>query len=59
MGEMLLGLEGAIGNIDDTLVKIRRPFKDPSHSQWFNKRKKKCTIYIIMSSLTIRVSSFM
>lgn len=39
MDEMPLGLEGVIGNIDNTLVKIRQPNKDHNHSRWFNRRK--------------------
>ena len=31
---------GCIGFIDSTLVKIRRPWKNPEHGKWFNGRKK-------------------
>lgn len=37
--DMLLGLEGVMGSIDGILVKVRRPYKTPDHSCWFNMRK--------------------
>lgn len=40
-GDMLPGVEGVMGNINDTLVKIRRPYKTLDHSCWFNMRKLK------------------
>lgn len=39
IGDILLGLEGVMGNIDGILVKIRRPYKTLDHSCWFNKSK--------------------
>ena len=33
-------LPGCIGFINGTLVKIRRPWKNPEHGKWFNGRKK-------------------
>lgn len=39
-GERLSEFPGCIGYIDGTLVKIRRPHRDPQHGKWFNGRKK-------------------
>lgn len=40
LGEELPSFEGYIGCVDDTLVKIRQPYKDPNHTRFFNGRNK-------------------
>ena len=40
LASMVPGFSGCIGIIDGTLVKIRRPWKNPDHGKWFNGRKK-------------------
>ena len=37
---MIPSFPSCIGIIDGTLVKIRRPWKNPEHNKWFNGRKK-------------------
>ena len=37
---MVPGFPRCIGIIDGTLVKIRKPWKNPDHGKWFNGRKK-------------------
>jgi hypothetical protein len=41
---------GCIGYVDGTLCKIRRPYKDPQHSRWFNGRKK---IYSVNNTVVV------
>ena len=40
LASMIPSFPGCIGIIDGTLVKIRRPWKNPEHGKWFNGRKK-------------------
>ncbi|KAL3700924.1 hypothetical protein R1sor_018946 [Riccia sorocarpa] len=41
---------GCIGFIDGTLCKIRRPFQDPLHRNWYNGRKK---IYSVNNTVVV------
>jgi len=49
-GTRLADFPGCIGHIDGTLVKIRRPHRDPLHSRWFNGRKK---IYCVNNTVAV------
>ena len=40
LASMIPTFPSCIGIIDGTLVKIRRPLKNPKHGKWFNGRKK-------------------
>ena len=40
LGSMVSAFPGCIGIIDGTLIKIRRPWKNPDHNKWFNGHKK-------------------
>lgn len=42
MGGMLPSLQGVIGHVDRTLVKIHKPYDDRDHNRWFTVIKK-CT----------------
>ena len=52
---MLLGLEGVIGHVDGTLIKIYKPYKDVNHSSWFHGRKK---FMVVLPSQIRMVFSF-
>lgn len=49
LGQQHPTFEGYIGFIDDTLVKIRRPYNDPNHSWFFNNKK----IYSINNKMVV------
>jgi DDE superfamily endonuclease len=44
------GFRGCIGLIDGTLCNIRRPYRNPDHSRWFNGRKK---MYLMKSTVIV------
>ena len=50
LGQQHPDFEGCIGFIDGTLVKIRRPYRDPDHSRFFNGRKK---IYAMNNTVVV------
>lgn len=40
LASMVPALPGCIGIIDGTLVEVRKPWENPDHKKWFNRRKK-------------------
>ncbi len=40
LGNQLRELPWCLGFIDETLVEIQKPWKDPKHQTWFNGHKK-------------------
>lgn len=49
IGEELPSYEGCLGCVDEKLVKIRQPYKDPNHTRFFNGRRKKMKSKISLS----------